>query len=178
MTAEAFYRYLMSARRALCATLRALPEDQLSAAVIPTEGARCIKDLLMHMAVVEDGWFRGDLLGQPTVLETLGVGAPGSAAEYWHHDHRPLDWLLSYWEAVEQATLASWPALLEQAAQHRRIPVDESRPETLSADEVLWHVMQHEVRHSAQVVQMIRLLGHRPPALDLVFHVARGPEEA
>lgn len=59
------------------------------------------------------------------------------------------------------------------AASGRRIPVDESRPETLSADEVLWHVMGHEVRHTAQMVQMIRLLGHTPPSLDRVFVLGR-----
>ena len=36
-----------------------------------------------------------------------------------------------------------------------------------------WHVMQHEVRHTAHIVQLIRLLGHTPPPLDLVFFNAR-----
>lgn len=154
-----------------------MPEEVLSQAVIPTEGARCIKDLVAHIAVVEDGWFRLDLLGQPMVLEsselqTLG-SEPASAGEYWHHEKEPLDSLLAYWEAVEDDTLRRWSALMEVVASGRRIRVSEERPETLPADEVIWHVMQHEVRHTAQIVQALRLLGHQPPSLDLVFLTAR-----
>ncbi|KQR40875.1 DinB family protein [Deinococcus sp. Leaf326] len=173
MDAPAFYAYLTRARRELWDMLRALPDEEVSRGVIPTEGARCLKDLAMHVAVVEDGWFRGDLLGQPLVLDGFGWPEPASADEYWHHGDKPLETVLAYWEAVEAATLAGWPELLEVAASDRRIPVDESRPETLAADEVLWHVMQHEVRHTAQMVQMLRLLGHKPPSLDLVFLTAR-----
>ncbi|GMA14467.1 DUF664 domain-containing protein [Deinococcus metallilatus] len=163
MNTDAFYHYLTRTRRALWATLRAMPDEQLSRAVIPTEGARCIKDLVMHIAVVEDGWFRGDLLGRPLVRETFGWKPPSSPDEYWHHPEKSLEELLTYWEAVEQDTLARWPELIEQAATDRRVAVDE----------VLWHVMQHEVRHTAQIVQMIRLLGDVPPALDLAFFAAR-----
>ena len=58
-------------------------------------------------------------------------------------------------------------------AENRRIPALDDRPETVSADEVMWHVMQHEVRHTAQIVQMIRTLGYEPPSLDLVFLTMR-----
>ncbi|BDP41990.1 damage-inducible protein DinB [Deinococcus aetherius] len=177
MDAEAFYRYLTQARRRLWTTLRALPEDALARAVLPTDGARCVKDLVAHIPVVEDGWFRLDLLGQPLVLETVHLetlGAePTSADEYWHHEKEPLESLLAYWEAVESDTLRRWPELMEVVASNRRIKVSEDRTETISADEVIWHVMQHEVRHTAQIVQMIRLLGHQPPSLDLVFLTAR-----
>lgn len=172
MHAEAFYRYLTGARRLLWATLRTLPEEALSRAVIPAGGARCIKDLVAHVALVEDGWFRGDLLGQPTVMETLGR-EPTSEDAYWHHHDEPLDSLLAYWEAVETDTLNRWPEIMEVVAGNRRIPAFDGRPETVGADEVIWHVMQHEVRHTAQIVQMIRLLGHQPPSLDLVFLTAR-----
>ncbi|GAA5512575.1 hypothetical protein Dcar01_01291 [Deinococcus carri] len=173
MNTAAFYHYLTQTRRALRETLRSIPDEQLSRAVIPTDGARCVKDLVMHVAVVEDGWFRGDILGQPLVREHFGWTPPASADEYWHHQDRPLEELLAYWEAVEKDTLARWPELMAQAATDRRVPVDENRPETSTVDEVLWHVMQHEVRHTAQIVQMIRLLGQVPPALDLVFFAAR-----
>lgn len=172
MHAEAFYRYLTQARRQLWTTLRAMPEADLSKAVIPTQGARCIKDLVWHVAVVEDGWFRLDLLGRPSVLNDFG-GEPTSADGYWHHENESLESLLAYWEAVEADTLSRWPELMNVVATNRRIPVSEDRPETISPDEVIWHVMQHEVRHTAQIVQMIRLLGHQPPSLDLVFLTAR-----
>ena len=170
MTAESFYRYLMWARRKLRTTLEALPDEALSKAVIPTDGARCIKDLVAHIAVVEDGWFRGDLLGQPMVMDIMGR-APTSDSDdaYWHHQDESLETLLAYWQAVETDTLARWPELMAVVAENRAVKLTEDRPETMSADEVLWHAMQHEVRHTAQIVQMIRSLGHKPPSLDLWY---------
>lgn len=172
MDTEAFYRYLTQARRQLWTTLHAMPDEALSKAVIPTEGARCIKDLVAHIAMVEDGWFRGDLLGQSLVMDGVGR-APTSEDAYWHHQDEPLESLLAYWEAVETDTLGRWPELMAVVAANRRVTALDDQPETISADEVIWHVMQHEVRHTAQIVQMIRLLGHQPPSLDLVFLTAR-----
>ncbi len=172
METESFYRYLTQARRLLWATLRTLPDEVLSQPVIPTDGARCIKDLVKHIAVVEDGWFRGDLLGVPFVLESFG-SPPRSADEYWHHETQSLESLLAYWEAVEADTLRRWPDLMAMVAQNPRVKAFDDQDVTVSADEVLWHVMQHEVRHTAQIVQMIRLLGYTPPSLDLVFFTAR-----
>lgn len=168
MTAESFYQYLTWARRKLWASLEALPDEALSKAVIPSDGARCIKDLVAHIAMVEDGWFRGDLLGQPLVMDVMGA-APTSEDAYWHHQDKSLESLLAYWQAVEADTLARWPELMAVVAQNRLVKLTEDRPETMSADEVVWHAMQHEVRHTAQIVQMIRLLGHKPPGLDLWY---------
>ncbi len=171
MDAETFYRYLTQAGRRLWTTLQDMPDEALSKAVIPTEGARCIKDLVAHIAMVEDGWFRGDLLGQSLVMDSMGRG-PTSEDAYWHHQDESLESLLAYWETVETDTLGRWPALMAVVATDRRVTALDDRPETISADEVIWHVMQHEVRHTAQIVQMIRLLGHQPPSLDLVFLTA------
>ncbi|MFC4454883.1 DinB family protein [Deinococcus sonorensis] len=172
MDAEAFYRYLTQARRELWTTLRALPDETLSQAVIQTEGARCIKDLAVHVAMVEDGWFRAELLGRPLTLEAFW-GEPRSADAYWHHQHRSLEDVLAYWTAVEAQTRSDWPALMDVVASGRRATPVDDRPETISADEAVWHVMQHEVRHTAQIVQMIRQLGHTPPSLDLAFMAMR-----
>ena len=76
-----FYDYLTRARRTLWAALRTLTDEELSRPVLPSPGARCIKDLVAHIAVVEDGWFRGDLLGAPLVAESLGRPEPRSADE-------------------------------------------------------------------------------------------------
>jgi uncharacterized damage-inducible protein DinB len=170
MNAEAFYQYLTKARRALWDSLRALSDEQLSKVVVPTNGARCIKDLMVHIAMVEDGWFRGDLLGQPCVIERFEAD---TNVEGWHHQDKSLEWLIAYWEAVEQDTLKRWSELMKLVAANHSVPAYDNKPElTITANEVLWHVMQHEVRHSAQIVQMIRLLGHKPPSLDLLFFAA------
>lgn len=172
MQPEMFYTYLRKARRLLWESLRTLSDEELSRAILPSEGARCIKDWVQHIAMVEDGWFRLDLLGEPMVLEQYG-SEPRSADEYWHHETRPLEHLLTYWEAVEADTLRRWPEIMEAVESGKQIKAFDDRTETLGAEEVLWHVMQHEVRHTAHIVQMIRLLGHQPPHLDYVFLMAR-----
>ncbi|UQN05451.1 DinB family protein [Deinococcus sp. QL22] len=173
METKSFYHYLTQARRRLWHSLRSLTDEELSKAVIPTEGARCIKDFLAHIPMVEDGWFRGDLLSETLVMDRMGREQPTSDDAYWHHQAESLDALLAYWEAVETETLNRWDDLMAVVAQNPRVQVNEDRIETLSADEVMWHVMQHEVRHTAHIVQMIRLLGHQPPSLDLVFLTAQ-----
>lgn len=172
MDATEFYDYLTRARRQLWPALRALPDEKLSKAVVPIPGARCIKDLIYHIAAVEDGWFRVDLFNEVSVMERLDL-EPTSEDSYWHHQDRPLEQLLSYWEAVEQDTLARWPALMAAAQSERRIQVNEDSPNTISVDEVIWHVMQHEVRHTAQIATMFRLAGEKPPSSDLAFLMAR-----
>ncbi|GEM48357.1 DinB family protein [Deinococcus cellulosilyticus] len=172
MQPEMFYTYLTKARRLLWDTLRTLSDEELSRPVLPSDGARCIKDLVHHIAIVEDGWFRLDLLGEPMVYAAFGA-EPRSADEYWHHETETLEKLLSYWEAVEKDTLKRWPDIMAVAQSGRRIKAFDDRAETLSAEEVLWHVMQHEVRHTAHIVQLVRLIGHTPPQLDYVFLMTR-----
>lgn len=167
-----FYTYLTKARRLLWDSLHSLSDEELSRAVLPSEGARCLKDFAFHVAIVEDGWFRGDLLEQPLIHDAFGPEFR-SADEYWHHEHQTLEEILRYWEAVESDTLKRWPEIMQVVDSGRRVKAFDHEPQTLSADEVLWHVMQHEVRHTAQMVQMIRLLGHQPPSLDYVFLMAR-----
>ncbi len=177
MDTRQFYTYLTRARRQLWPALRALSDEQLSRAVVPIPGARCIKDLIYHIAAVEDGWFRLDLFNDTSIMERLGL-EPTSEDRYWHHQDQPLEQLLEYWEAVEQDTLARWPAIMTEAQSGRRIPLNEDSPLTLTVDEVIWHVMQHEVRHTAQIATMFRLVGAQPPSPDLAFLMARDVTQA
>ena len=43
---------------------------------------------------------------------------------------------------------------------------DDPETSSVSLDQLMWHVMTHEVRHTAQIALLIRLLGHTPPWLD------------
>jgi uncharacterized damage-inducible protein DinB len=36
---------------------------------------------------------------------------------------------------------------------------------------LLWHVMLHEVRHTAQIAVLLRTQGIKPPALDLLWYL-------
>ena len=64
------YDYLMRARRDLWATLEIVPDELLSRAVLNGR-FRCIKDLVYHVAMVEDGWIHRTVLGDESVLESF-----------------------------------------------------------------------------------------------------------
>lgn len=49
--------------------------------------------------------------------------------------------------------------------------VDDSPTERYKLDGLLWHVMIHEVRHTAQIVVLLRMQGVEPPSLDLLFYL-------
>nr|WP_161571020.1 DinB family protein [Granulicella sibirica] len=43
--------------------------------------------------------------------------------------------------------------------------------ERYTVDGLLWHVMIHEMRHTAQIAVLLRPLGIKPPALDLLYYL-------
>jgi uncharacterized damage-inducible protein DinB len=56
------YDYLVRARRDLWATLKSVPDEVLSRPLLDGSRFHCIKDIVMHIPDVEDGWTRGDIL--------------------------------------------------------------------------------------------------------------------
>ncbi len=169
MTIQTYYTYLTRARRDLWAFLETLPDEVLSKSVIPAERMRCIKDLVLHIAVVEDSWLHEDILRDQPVWERT-AGFPHEF-EKRYHDAKPLTWLLEYWRAVEASTL-EYLQTVTDAELERRVTVLVSKDDaTLSAGEVLWHVAQHETRHTAQLALLGRLAGYAPPQLDLIKYL-------
>lgn len=82
----------------------------------------------------------------------------------------PMSALLDYWRDVEAATLAYLDRAGADELRCTLTPLDDSERELIVGD-VLWHVMIHEVRHTAQIVASLRAEGIRPPALDLLFYL-------
>jgi uncharacterized damage-inducible protein DinB len=41
----------------------------------------------------------------------------------------------------------------------------------MTLDGLLWHVMIHEMRHTAQLCVLLRSQGVKPPSLDLLFYL-------
>ena len=76
-----------------------------------------------------------------------------------------LEWMLEYWLKVEKSTLEHFAEF--EASQLQRLVDD------LTVEEILWHVMQHEVRHSAQIAILARQLGFAPPHLDLLAYAGK-----
>jgi|SRR6185312_5713614 len=164
------YNYLIRARRDLWTALEGVSDAMLSMPIPNGEQLRCIKDIVFHIAGVEDFWIHEDiLLDEPVLhrtaaLQELRAGA--AAASF------PITTLVDYWHAVEQSTVAFLSELKEQGLG-RAVTLHDSPDERYTLDGLLWHVMLHEVRHTAQIVVLLRMQGIKPPALDLLFYLPR-----
>ncbi len=163
------YAYLTRARRDLWATLERTPDEALSRPLIGGPRFQCIKDLVFHVANTEDGWLHYTILQDEPVQATFpGVSdLPDGpvCAEV------PLATLLDYWRAVEQNTSGHLTALTGDLTRL----VYDSPTERFVLDGLLWHVLLHEVRHTAQIALLLRMQGTEPPALDLFFYLTPVP---
>ena len=169
-----FYDYLTRARRDLWTFLESLPDEVLARAVIPGERFHCIKDLVLHIAAVEDSWIHEDLLRDTPVWEN----APGleGAQDGPFYGDKPLGLLLNYWQAVEKSTLKYLDKLTPEELS-RIVAVDSSKGiHYFVLEGLLWHVMGHEVRHTAQIAVLSRQMGFKPPPQDFLFYLpSRNP---
>ncbi len=164
MTINDYYDYLVCARRDLWAFLETMPDEALAKKVLPGPRFECIKDLISHIAAVEDSWIHEDILRDQPVWET--VPELENAQDGAFYSAMPLEVLLNYWRAVEASTLKFLetlnPVELERVVENQ-----------FTVDGLIWHVMQHETRHTAQISVLARQLGFSPPQLDLIGHLRK-----
>ena len=161
MNVREYYRYLSAAREQLWQFLRALPEEDLNRDMMESgERFHNIKDLMLHIADVEDHWIHG-------IVRGADIQRSGYEHDWVnpHAERYDLSWVLAYSEKVTQATrsfLDSEPDLERPV----KLVQDDPDSATVTLDQLLWYVMTHEVRHTAQIVLLVRQLGHTPPWLD------------
>ena len=174
MDISSFYAYLTRARRDLVSCLEKVPDDLLSRALIGGSKFHSIKDLLFHIAEAEDGWLNMELLGREPVLESY----PSLLAELGRPSYGkfPLEHILEYWREVEEKSTKTL-AQTTRTDLDLRIEVEDlqkeggDNPVRTTLESLLWHVLQHEVRHTAQIVLLLRQQGITPPSLDLLFYL-------
>jgi|SRR5271168_1824038 len=159
------YDYLVRARRDLWTTLETVPDEVLSRPLLDGERLHCIKDLIFHTAVVEDCWLHEDILRNQPVCDTIPAFKD---VLLWRPVYAgfALNTLLDYWRAVEQCTL-TYLATLTGDELKRIVIVHDAPEERYTVDSLLWHVMIHEMRHTAQIAVLLRTQGIEPPWLDL-----------
>ena len=160
------YNYLVRARRDLWAALEATPDYVLSRPLLNGDLFHSIKDFVFHIADVEDGWTNGDIRKTPFVQQNFPDLHNTPQGPNFHTF--PLARLLEYWRAVEQNTLVWLPTLTP--AELARIVEDGK-----TVDGLLWHTMIHEIRHTAQIVTLLRMQDVKPPSLDLLFYLPIEP---
>jgi len=167
------YDYLVRSRRDLWATLEGVPDEVLSRPLLDGAKLHCIKDLLFHIASVEDFWIREEILREQPVRKTIPAlketqGGPVFAGF-------ALKTLLDYWRLVEQGTLAYLPAL--DGEELKRIVSVHDRPgKRYTVDGLLWNMIIHEARHVAQISVLLRTQGIAPPFLDLLKYLPAPPQ--
>ncbi|WP_425148002.1 DinB family protein [Deinococcus sp.] len=164
------YDYLVRARRDLWTTLESVPDEVLSRPLIGGPRFQCIKDLVFHIAGVEDGWLHYTILQDEPVQQTFPVVKDIQDGPFCAQV--PLGTLLAYWRAVEESTLAYLAGLTDDDLKRL---VNDSPTERFLLDSLLQHVMIHEMRHTAQIALLLRMQGVRPPALDLLFYLPSIP---
>ena len=167
MNVREYYAYLSASREQLWNFVRALPSDDLNRNMIEGgERFHNIKDLLLHISDVEDHWVHNIARGD-------GVQRGGLYAHDWVRpgaEQYDLNWIIEYGQEVTRRTKAfldSQPDL----EQHIKLVQDDPSSDTVTLDQLLWHVMTHEVRHTAQIALLVRQLGHTPPWLDYLRFV-------
>ena len=166
MNIPEMYDYLVRTRRDLWTALEGVPDEVLSRPLLDGKYFRCIKDLVFHIAGVEDGWLHYTILQDEPVQN--GFPHLKDAPDDSLYAQSSLETLLSYWRAVEQSTVAYLEKLTPE--ELNRI-VEDSPEEHFKLEGLLWHVMIHEMRHTAQICVLLRTQGIKPPALDLLWYL-------
>ena len=168
MNIPEIYDYLVRARRDLWTTLEGLPDEVLSRPLLDGARFHCIKDLVMHVPVVEDCWLHEDILRVEPMWKT--IPALKNLDDGPIYAGYALGTLLDYWRAVEQSTLAYLARLTDDEVK-RVVILHDSPEERYTLDGLLWHVMIHEMRHTAQIAVLLRMQRIKPPSLDLLFYL-------
>lgn len=170
MDIASFYDYLTRARRDLWAVLETVPDAVLAQAVIPGPRFHSIKDLLMHIPAVEDSWLHEDILQEQPLWTTVPALVEAEAQDEPHFAEAPLSDILSYWRTVE-ANTQGYLSKLTPSELARRVTLHDDEDRVPSVESILWYVLQHEVRHTAQIALLLRQAGVTPPQLDLLFYL-------
>lgn len=161
MTVEDFqrlYAYGAWANRRLLATISQLPSEDFTKAL--GGGHASIRDTMVHALSTEWGW-----------LSRCGGPARGPALK--PPDFPTVESLTATWNAVDGYARAFLSSLNNEDLL-RNAEYMNPRGETLSmpVGELLHHAANHSVHHRGQVAFMVRLLGHAPGTLDLLFYDA------
>ena len=169
MTVPEYYDYLVRARRDLWKFLQTVPDDVLSKPVLPGRRFHCLKDLIVHVPIIEDSWVHEDILRDQPVWEVTPCMA--NAGDGPLYAAFSLDDLLGYWQAVEHSTLAYLEHLTPNELERKVTMKHEGGEDHYAVHGLLWHVMQHETRHTAQIALLTRQAGFSPPQLDLLVYL-------
>ncbi len=162
--------YAENARLLLRETLAAHPET-LDRPWETTAAYHTVGHLVAHLVGAERRWTLGRLYAEPP------------PPRYEDHSAKTLDGLFSDWDAIRRRTL-DFAAQAETTALARVIETDLPQwgaSVTLTAEDVLLHICNHQTWHIGQISSAWQRMGIDPPNFDFVFLMpapAEGQERA
>jgi uncharacterized damage-inducible protein DinB len=155
--------YWADNRALLVESLGVLRDDDL--VVRPAPGLPSIGDVLRHLVTTEEYWWRGGILGEPwEAWRPAGWTALDVEQKHaYRRDRFPtLDAIREGLASVHAPVDAFLQALdADRLCEKRQATWGESN--TLRW--IMWHLVEHDQHHRAQLFTRLRLLGHRPPAM-------------
>lgn len=154
MELEALFAYATRCRATLTPVLRAHPE-LLHQEFVTTSRFNTIAKLLAHCNGAEEAWY-ARLADKPS---------PTSYADRAPSD---LEGLLADAETLRAQTLAFIAASSPQSLA-QVFTMTLGRPVSLTAHEILFHIVNHEQWHRAQLYTALQGFGVEPPNLDYVL---------
>jgi len=142
------YPYWERVRKTMIQAARLIPKGKLEWR--PVKKMFTIGDLLRHMVDTEEFWIQGVLLGK------------GGNPDRKRKDFPTVDKILKDWERIHKKTLAAL-SRMPFSSLSKKVQIQENGQ--VPVGWLLWHVVEHEVHHRAQIVTYLRLLGVEPPQI-------------
>jgi uncharacterized damage-inducible protein DinB len=152
------YDYGYWANRKLLVVVAQLTPDQFMERVAGSYGS--VRNTLVHTLSAEWGW-----------LDRCGGHARGPALKA--DDYPSVESLVDTWAKVE-GWVRTFLAELKDEDLHRQVEFKNPRGETrsMALGELMQHGANHGVHHRGQVALLLRVLGHVPGNVDLLFYDA------
>lgn len=155
---QTLYDYGYWANAKLFDVIATLPPEAFTQTVAGSYGS--LRNTLVHMLSAEWGWLsRCGGLERPKRLRA--------------DDYATLDALMTTWLEVENHVRA-FLATLTDDDLHRPVtyPGRKRTERSMPLGELLHHTANHGVHHRSQIALLIRMLGHTPGNVDILFYYA------
>ena len=152
MQTATLFNHWREVRQALLAALDQLSDNQLG--FTPCKGLRSLGQTACHIAGAEEGWFRYCVTHEIDGWE---------AADYKLEDFSTVADLKRLLSEVHARTEALFPAdpVGAEAAMQRRVVLPWGTE--VSIEDVVWHILEHEIHHRGEIFLELGLLSMEAP---------------
>ncbi|HEX8185960.1 MAG TPA: DinB family protein [Blastocatellia bacterium] len=152
------FDYNCWANRRLLKAVERLTPDEITRSVGGAYDS--IRTTLLHILEVEKGWL-------------ARCGGDENWVELNPDDFPTLDSIKEEWRGVEQFGRRLLSGLSEDDLRRRvRYWFESGEPQTVLVSDLVQHTGNHSSHHRGQVTLMLRMLGHEPGNLDMLFYYA------